>query len=48
MKGFSPRTAEADIRISSPPYLNRYSVVQLTFGDEIRTEALGVPRKWKN
>ena len=39
MKEFSPRTAEADIlfdiRISSPPYLHRYSVVQLIIGDEI-------------
>ena len=52
MKEFGPLTAEADIlfeiHISSPPYLNRYSVVQLIFADQIRTEASGVPPEWKN
>ena len=52
MKEFCPLTAETDIlfdiHISSPPYLNRYSVVQLIFADQIRTEASGVPPEWKN
>ena len=52
IKEFGPLTAEADIlfeiHISSPPYLNRYSAVQLVFADQIRTEASGLPPKWKN
>jgi len=52
MKEFGPLTAEADIlfeiHIASPPYLNRYSLVQLIFADQIRTDAPGVPLGWKN
>jgi MYND finger len=52
MKEFSPLTAEADvifeIHISSPPYLNRYSAVQLVFADQIRKETSGIPSLWKN
>jgi MYND finger len=50
MKEFSPVTSESDVLlevyIGSPHHLNRYSAVQVAFGNKIR-EVAGVPPDWK-